>query len=80
MTVKPISLEGLENLGIDEFNRLYWKGERIATEAMIEFPTWVDWAVGLAAVATFLHFSFSFAERGYLWWTKIKSREKCGQT
>ena len=52
MAVKTIGQDGLDDLGIDEFNRLYWKGERVVTETMIDLPAWVDFAVGAAAVAT----------------------------
>ncbi len=50
-TPEKIGMEGLDNLGIDEFNHLYWKGEKIITEAMFDFPTWVDYALGFGAIA-----------------------------
>ena len=71
MTVKKIGLDGLDSLGIDEFNRLYWNGERIVTEAMIDLPTWVDWAIGLAAVAVVL----SYLDLKPRWpWSKNSSK------
>lgn len=53
--LEKISFENLGNLSVDDVNRLYWKGEQIATTAMIELPTWVNYAVGIAAVVTTAH-------------------------
>ena len=46
-----ITLEQLARLSIDETNRLYWDDEKIITQTMIDLPTWVDIAVGIAAIA-----------------------------
>ena len=53
MARTTVTLENLENLQVDEANRLYWQGERIITDVMIDFPTWVDWtlAVGTIVIA-----------------------------
>ena len=52
MAVKPVGMDGLDNLGVDELNRLYWKGELLVMESTLVLPTWVDWAIGAAGVAT----------------------------
>ena len=52
MAVETVGMDRLDYLGIDELNRLYWKGELIVTESTLVLPTWVDWAVGAAGVAT----------------------------
>ena len=67
MTVTPITLENLDSLGVDEFNRLYWKGEQIATTAMLNLPTWVDWTLGIAAIVTTIHLAMLIAERFERW-------------
>ena len=60
---KIINLETLSNLSVDEANRLYWKGELVVTQSMIDLPTWVDIAVGAAAIAGVIHVAMNVADR-----------------
>ena len=60
---RKIGMDDLDNLGIDDFNRLYWKGERIVTDMMIDLPAWVDIAVGVAAIAAVVHVVMAVADR-----------------
>lgn len=62
-TPKRIGLDGLDNLGIDEFNRLYWKGELIITKSMIVLPTWINIALGVAAVLGAIHIAIMILDR-----------------
>ncbi len=78
MTVEKIGLDDLDNLGIDEFNRLYWKGERIVTMTMIDLPTWVDMAIGFggwAAVVVAAIMFLNYLELKPRWpWSKNLSK------
>ena len=78
MTVKMVGLDGLDHLGIDEFNSLYWKGEKIVTVTMIDLPTWVDTAVGFggwAAVGVFVLMALNYLELKPRWpWSKISPK------
>ncbi len=82
MTVKMVGLDGLDHLGIDEFNNLYWKGEKIVTVTMIDLPTWVDTAVGFggwAAVVVAVLMALNYLELKPRWPWSRSSREG-GQT
>ena len=60
---RTIGLEDLDRLGIDDQNRLYWDGERIVVETMINFPTWVDWAIGAGGIASVVFVLFYILDR-----------------
>ena len=51
-TIRNLSLDGMDPLGIDEFNRLYWHGEPIVTATMLHLPSWVEKVVATAAILT----------------------------
>ncbi len=63
-----VSLDNLDNLSVDEFNHLYWKGKQIAMTSMLIFPTWVNSALGVTAVLTAIHVAFLILER-FSWWS-----------
>ena len=66
-TIQILSPDGQDQLGIDEFNRLYWKGEQIVTSSMIHFPTWIYLVLAVGAVGTFGLFMIAlFRECGFL--------------
>lgn len=77
-TPKPLGLDGLDNLGIDEFNRLYWKGELLATKTMIMLPDWINIALGTAAVLGSIHIAIMIADR--FGWLPAKGSPATRQT
>ncbi|MBV9812951.1 MAG: hypothetical protein JO326_09365 [Acetobacteraceae bacterium] len=50
--VEPISLEGLERLGINGRDELFWDGRRLITRRQIDFTGWQRVLAVLAALAS----------------------------
>lgn len=49
-TRKTISLEGLDQFEVDEYNQLYWRGQQVVTT--MRLPFLVNVALLLTSVAT----------------------------
>lgn len=58
-------MANLERIGVDvrsklqidaDTGQLYWDGQRVITDMMIDLPTWVDIAVGAAAIVMVLQY------------------------
>lgn len=45
MTVKKITIDGMDNFGVDEENKLYWKGKPVVTKEEITLSKWVNRAI-----------------------------------
>ena len=74
MARRPITLEELDRLEIDpDSMQFFWNGQEVVTKAMIDFPTWVDIAVGVAAAAGALHIILKVADR-FGWLPPPKTR------
>jgi hypothetical protein len=52
--IRPISLDEMDRLGIDDHHRLYWKGEPLVTKNEIALSGWLNFAVVLGALAAFV--------------------------
>ena len=79
LEIISITLDNLDNLGVDKFNHLYWKGEKIVTETMINFPTWVGIAIGAAAIAAIINIGIKIADR-FGWLPPPRNWPRAGQT
>lgn len=53
-SVRPISIDELDRLGIDEENNLYWDGKPIVIRRRISLPWFVNLAAVGAATATII--------------------------
>lgn len=53
-TPKTIGLDQLDRLGVDENNKLYWDGKPLVTEERIVLAGWVNAAIVLGAMSTFV--------------------------
>jgi hypothetical protein len=52
-SVRTITIDELDRLGIDENNRLYWDKRPLVTEEKITLQRWLNVSVVLGAVSTF---------------------------
>ena len=67
MTLTTITLENLDNLQVDDANRLYWMGDKIITDMMINLPGWVEWAGGITAILVAVYTAMLIGERFHRW-------------
>lgn len=61
--VRVLSIEGMDNLGVDDAGQLYWKGEKIKTASQVELTTeqgWGAWILILSAAVLALIEAFRF--------------------
>lgn len=52
--IRTISVEELDNPGIDENNKLYWNERPLLIEETIHLQRWVNVSIVLSAVSTFV--------------------------
>ena len=50
MTVRSITMDELDHLGLDEENRLYWRERRVVTK--LSAPWWAATLASLATLST----------------------------
>lgn len=49
--VRPVSLEQLDKLGVDEDNRLYWNGQPVILEEKLTLQWWINVSAVLGALS-----------------------------
>ena len=50
--IRTISIDELDNLGIDENNKLYWNKQPLVIEEKIHLQLWVNIAIVIGALST----------------------------
>jgi len=50
--IRPVSLEQLDKLGIDENNKLHWNGKPVVIDEKVSLQWWLNVAAVAAALAT----------------------------
>jgi len=50
--IRTISINELDNLGIDENNKLYWNKQPLVIEEKIHLQLWVNIAIVIGALST----------------------------
>ncbi|HEC60432.1 hypothetical protein LCGC14_0581500 [marine sediment metagenome] len=50
--IKSITIDEVDNLGLDEHNNLYWLGERIHIKKKIELEGYLNTAIILGGLST----------------------------
>lgn len=49
---KPITIDQLGRLGVDNNNRLYWEGQPVVTEQALTLRWWVNVSIVAGGIAT----------------------------
>ena len=52
--IRTISIDELDNLGIDENNKLYWNKQPLVIDEKIRLQLWVNVAIVIGAFSTFV--------------------------
>lgn len=52
-TIKPVSLEQLDKLGVDESNKLYWDSRPIVVEEKVTLQWWINASAVVGALSGF---------------------------
>lgn len=50
--IRPITLNELDHLGLDDEQRLYWKGQPVVTRQQVRLEAWVNVALVVGALST----------------------------